>query len=1023
MQKRESLIAQVLTICLIFCFISVKSQVAPPGKRIQNEYFHGTWVGDYDDFNEAVFKFKQNGSTVELDRGHDDGWKWYGQITNGVLKYYETKVVKNSGTYIYNYEFRLLNDGHTMECKYSGITGKNFKTMKLRSTYLTKNINKDNDQDQVLNEFDICPNTPKGLSVSNGGVDLRGCQVLQNQNQQADLEQEPLDEEDEIVYLSEFDGHTFLFFKTAAAIDAKLFKDDPNKGVIEILKYHETFIYRFGFLWFYKIHVLKGKVLLTEYNHIISTMPGTVAYIDEYMLEPDMPRKANEKYHSRTIVLKPGRCYLTVIKGPSWSEGDIIKESGVKSSYVIQTPTATAGVRGTKFEVVVNQDKSTNVYVYEGVVDVKNDVGSTRLTKGMQADVETKNKLIVQRNFNASLRYNNEWAPAINKAKSRLQNTNNNGSQNTLPNKIPYPLPQAKWVKQNTIDGYYTTAISSSGKEEMVFITGSISSSQYAPNVHRIYYHQKSLASHNMGSDANGIFALDKKKLWICGKRGGIAFSENTALEAFWKNQKSGTSLDLNAIYFNDEKNGWCVGNNGIVLYTKNGGNSWNVKSGFIRKHLVGVQFVDNKNGWILCNGTYYPSEMPLIYYTTDGGNNWHPTEVAAGLKNSRMAVNAMWFIDENNGWIVGANNLIMFTKDGGVSWNYYKKAQQGGTNLHDIQFTDPWNGWICGEKGLLMHTIDGGKTWKKESINNETGTFTSLQFNGPYIGWVITNNQIYQYKDEKLYNQFRSKFINGEWDTWSNISKIKKDDNIVPKRKQNQIDVNNKAPVPKKKNIPTSNKKNITKPKNNNSNINNNSFAELWSLNSYNNNIESFKQNVTTKTNKGFVPVGLNCTNSQYEVLYLGGGVLSITAWNMEWYNDANSLQQGINKNMNQGYIPSGFSWNGNAYYVFYIKTNFNGKAWQIVPSALDLNAVSNAIKPFVDQKYTPMGITIFGDEYYTLLVQFDTPLANNWFIEGYNDKRSEIVKNINKKLPDGTVPWGILKSSGVANILYIGI
>ena len=242
-------------------------------------------------------------------------------------------------------------------------------------------------------------------------------------------------------------------------------------------------------------------------------------------------------------------------------------------------------------------------------------------------------------------------------------------------------------------------------------------------------------------------------------------------------------------------------------------------------------------------------------------------------------------------------------------------------------------------------------------------------------------------------------------------------------KRKHEQIVINNKSSQPKKKINPTNKKKTITKPKNNKLKSNNKSFAEFWSLNTYNNNIESFKQNVTTKTNKGFVPVGLNCANSQYEVLYLGGGVLSISAWNMEWYNDANSLQEGINKNMNQGYIPSGFSWDGKAYYVFYIKTNFKGKAWQIVPSALDLNAVSTAIKPFVDKKYTPMGITIFGDKYYTLLVQFDTPLANNWFIEGYNDKRSEIVKNINKKLPDGTVPWGILKSNGVANVLYIGI
>jgi len=202
-----------------------------------------------------------------------------------------------------------------------------------------------------------------------------------------------------------------------------------------------------------------------------------------------------------------------------------------------------------------------------------------------------------------------------------------------------------------------------------------------------------------------------------------------------------------------------------------------------------------------------------------------------------------------------------------------------------------------------------------------------------------------------------------------------------------------------------------------------NNSFAELWNIDTYDTNIESFKESVTAKTNNGFVPVGLNCTNSQHEVLYLGGGVLTISAWNMEWYNDANGLQQGINRNMNEGYIPTGFSWNGSAYYIFYVKTDFTGQAWQIVPSALDLNEVSSAIQPFVEQNYTPMGITVFENEYYTLLVQFTDPLANQWQIEGCNDNLTEITNNVNKKLPEAIVPWGILKSGGVANILYIGM
>ncbi len=281
---------------------------------------------------------------------------------------------------------------------------------------------------------------------------------------------------------------------------------------------------------------------------------------------------------------------------------------------------------------------------------------------------------------------------------------------------------------------------------------------------------------------------------------------------------------------------------------------------------------------------------------------------------------------------------------------------------------------------------------------------------NGNDIAYLVPGQKIISKKGEEKLEQSMFNANSRLASNWGNID--------TQRRQHEQIKTSKKVSKPSEKVTPLS-----KKPKTNQTTNNNNfSPVDMWSLNTYNNNIESFKQNVTAKTNKGFVPVGLNCTNSQYEVLYLGRNILNISAWNMEWYNDANSLQNGITNNMNQGYIPTGFSWNGNAYYVFYIMTDFTGQAWQIVPSALDLNAVSTAIQPYVEQKYVPMGITLFGDEYYTLLVQFIEPLADKWFIEGYHDNAVEIAKAINAKIPEASVPWGILKSGGVANILYIG-
>jgi photosystem II stability/assembly factor-like uncharacterized protein len=751
---------------------------------------------------------------------------------------------------------------------------------------------------------------------------------------------------------------------------------------------------------------------------ILETKAGKVYFNEETqeIVVPNKPGvKAELKYPDGSVVnLLPGAKISIMGDHTLYIERNGVGVRVVKTGkqFLIRTPTAVCGIRGTEFDIGY-YNGITQIKLYEGSLSIFNEKHSIMLMPNEQAEIPSKTAPIKR-----------------SKIKSAKKSNSSNG-------KIPYTLPQAKWIKQNTIDGYYTTSISSSGKEEMVFITGSISSSQYAPNVHRIYYHQKSRSSHSMGSDANGIFSLDRKHIWICGKRGGIAFNENAALEAFWKKQNSGTSLDLNDIYFIDEKNGWCVGNNGTVLYSKNGGNSWDLKSGFIRKHLVGVQFVGNDNGWILCNGTYYPSEMPLIYYTKDGGNNWHPTEVAAGLKNSRMAVNAMWFIDENNGWIVGANNLIMFTKDGGVSWDYYQKAKQGGTNLNDIQFTDPWNGWICGDKGLLMHTIDGGKTWKKETINGETGTFTSLQFNGPYLGWVITNNQIYQYKDEKLYNQFRSKFIKGEWDTWSNAVKNNNYDHEVVENKEKQTDINNKSSLPKEKNTPTSNEgvDNESKTKkrfvNNNqatntyisnSNVGNSSAALSSFIKSYNVNNQSLSNKIDNDMAGGVSPIGFNLVNNEVHIMYLNQNLFNVQAWAIEYYKTSNEISNGITaKIQNEGYMPMGITSDNKGLYVIFIKGDGKASAWQLVESSQNLREASKNIKPYLDQGFIPVGITLYGDFYYTLLLNVVDSSFKSWQIEGYQSEWN-MNNDIKQKINQNKIPFGFLSKEGVFNVLYVG-
>ena len=87
----------------------------------------------------------------------------------------------------------------------------------------------------------------------------------------------------------------------------------------------------------------------------------------------------------------------------------------------------------------------------------------------------------------------------------------------------------------------------------------------------------------------------------------------------------------------------------------------------------------------------------------------------------------AVFFLDENHGWVVGSRGTLLATVDGGKSWQ--AKSQPTPDALRDIYFTDDQNGWLLCEANIyelksksdprayLMQTSDGGESWKRVSI------------------------------------------------------------------------------------------------------------------------------------------------------------------------------------------------------------------------------------------------------------------------------------------------------------------
>jgi len=78
-------------------------------------------------------------------------------------------------------------------------------------------------------------------------------------------------------------------------------------------------------------------------------------------------------------------------------------------------------------------------------------------------------------------------------------------------------------------------------------------------------------------------------------------------------------------------------------------------------------------------------------------------------------------FIDNNNGFLVGSNRLIMESNDGGESWEKRNLDLPSEENfrLINIDFKGE-EGWLIGQPSLVMHTLDSGKNWTRLSLGNK---------------------------------------------------------------------------------------------------------------------------------------------------------------------------------------------------------------------------------------------------------------------------------------------------------------
>ena len=211
-------------------------------------------------------------------------------------------------------------------------------------------------------------------------------------------------------------------------------------------------------------------------------------------------------------------------------------------------------------------------------------------------------------------------------------------------------------------------------------------------------------------------------------------------MQYFYDQEKS--SLVLLDLKFPSAQRGVAVGyvltgrnEKPVALVTSDGGAHWQQTT--LDEPPVSLFFLNENVGWLVTRRG--------IWVTREAGNGW------TRLPKAPAQILRVCFVDENNGWAVGAKKTVLATHDAGQHWTPVQAAaEQPGEPAYSayntITFPTPlfglvtgWNipprrwvqdepDWMDPEAALdtrdtphlsyTLFTNDGGKTWKSSSAS-----------------------------------------------------------------------------------------------------------------------------------------------------------------------------------------------------------------------------------------------------------------------------------------------------------------
>jgi len=165
------------------------------------------------------------------------------------------------------------------------------------------------------------------------------------------------------------------------------------------------------------------------------------------------------------------------------------------------------------------------------------------------------------------------------------------------------------------------------------------------------------------------------------------------------------------------------VGDRGHVIFSDDDGYSWSQANVPVTTALTAVFFADNQHGWAVGHDA-------VVLHSNDGGANW--TKQFDGFEANKMVLEQAKQQKEeaqaelNKAKVMGSRSRIakaeedLENKTFGLEDAQYDFDEGSTKPLLDVWFKNANEGFVVGAYGMIFKTMDGGKSWKDWSSNVE---------------------------------------------------------------------------------------------------------------------------------------------------------------------------------------------------------------------------------------------------------------------------------------------------------------